>query len=118
MTHTSEAPFEDIVAEWFREHYPSATVSQQVYQPAPRFFVDIVVEFPFGTLYIETESASSEVRSGAAQALAYCADDLVMGIPAVITPAGHLDDAKIRRLRQSTTVLVREFDEQAREFVR
>lgn len=117
MTHSREAPFEDILAEWFRERYPDTNVTQQVYQPGPRFYVDIVVEFPFGTLYIETESDANEVRSGVAQALGYCADDLVMGIPVVVTPKGHLDDAKVRRLRQSTTVLIREFDEEAKEFV-
>lgn len=118
MTHTPEAPFEDIVADWFREHYPEAAVSQQVYQPGPRFYVDIVVEFPFATLYIETESRAGEVRAGVAQALGYAAADLVLGIPVVITPRGHLDEAKVRRLRRSATVLIREFDDAEQRFVR
>lgn len=116
--HTPEAPFEDQVATWFRARYGEENVTQQHYQSEPRWFVDIRVDVGYATLYIETESRSYEVRSGVAQSLGYSAEDLVAGVPMVIAPKGHIQEEKINRLRQSTTVAIREFDEEKGVFVR
>lgn len=117
MTHSDEKPIEDVLAEWFAERYGAENVHQQQYQAEPRWFCDIVVETEYATLFIEVESRASEVRSGIAQALGYCADDPVRGVPMVITPKGHISGPRIERLRKSSTVVVREFDEQERRFV-
>lgn len=117
MTHSAEKPIEDVLAEWFAERYGAENVEQQQFQRAPRWFCDIVVETEYATLFIEVESRASEVRHGVAQALGYCADDTRLGIPMVVTPKGHLDDPRVERLRQSTTCLIREFDEEERRFV-
>lgn len=117
-THRPEKPFEDDVAHWFACRYGEENVDTQVWQPEPRWYCDIVVTTGFATLYIECESRASEVRHGIAQALGYAADDPVAGIPMVITPKGHLNEKKVSRLRQSTTVAIREFDAEAGTFVR
>ena len=116
--HRPEAPFEDNLADWFRAAYGEENVEQQQYQRPVRWYCDVVVELPFATLYIETESRPGEVRPGVAQALGYAADDLQRGVPVVVCPAGHLPAAeRLRRLRQSGTVLIRAFDAEHGVFV-
>lgn len=117
-THSPEAPFEDDLAQWFSLRYGEENVEQQQYQSEPRWYCDITVQTGYATLYIETESRSSEVRSGLAQCLGYAADDLVAGIPMVVTPKGHLSEKKVNRLRKSVHAPIREFDEEAGVFVR
>lgn len=118
MTHEPETDFAESVAYWFETVYGTENVQREVYQPEPRWFVDIVVDVGFATLFIEVENDAKSVRPGIAQALGYAAADQVAGVPVVVTPAGHLTDAKIERLRRSTTVPVREFDAERLEFVR
>lgn len=117
MTHESESSFEEVVVSWFENEYGEDAVETQVYQPEPYWFVDVVVDVEFGTLFIELESREDAVRAGVAQALGYCAADPVKGIPMVIAPKGHIEDTDIDRLRRSTTVVIREFDEEQFEFV-
>lgn len=117
MPHLPEREFSERVADWFRDQYGADAVATQVYQPAPRWYCDIVVHTGYATLYIETESRASEIRSGLGQALGYCADDLETGIPVIVTPAGHLEPEKVAPLRRSGTALIREFDLETGEFV-
>lgn len=117
MVHRTEKSFGDIVEAWFVKRYGGGRVHRQVYQPGPRWYVDLVVEFPFGTIYAELESRESEIRSGIAQALGYSSVDPRGGIPMVITPKGHLSGRKVERLAQSTTVVVAEFDDERGEFI-
>lgn len=117
MPHTPEDSFEDAVAAWFIERYGEKRVARQVYQPDPRWYVDLVVEVEYATLFLEVESRASEIRPGVAQALGYAAADPVGGVPMVITPPGHLSERKVDRLSRSTTVVIQEFDEEAGEFV-
>ena len=116
--HRPEAPFEDNLADWFRAAYGEENVEQQQYQKEVKWFCDITVTLPFATLYVETESRPGEVRPGVAQALGYAADNLQKGVPVVVAPAGHLPAAeRLRRLRQSGTVLIRAFDAERGVFV-
>lgn len=117
MTHIPERTFEDSVEAWFVERYGRENVERQYYQRGVRWFVDLLVRLPYGTLYIELESRASEVRNGVSQALGYAAEDPEKGIPMVVVPAGHLDEERTNRLRQSSTVVIREFDEERRTFV-
>lgn len=117
MTHSDEKPFEIALADWFAERYGEGSVKTQVYQPEPRWYCDIIVDTGYATLFVECESRAGEVRHGIAQALGYAAADRRKGVPMVVTPAGHLTDAKVQRLQQSTTVVVREFDAELMEFV-
>ena len=117
-THEPEAPFEENLANWFTAQYCGEIVETQVYQSDPRWFCDIVVRLPSHTLYIECESRASEVRPGIAQALGYATDDLIAGIPMVVTPSEHIWPEKVERLRQSIHFPVRQFDAEAGEFVR
>lgn len=117
MTHRSERSFEDIVESWFIDEYGVENVYRQVYQPGPRWFVDLVVYLPFATLFIEIESRATEIRPGVSQCLGYAAADPRRGIPMVITPPGHLRDRKVNRLSKSSTVVIVEFDEEEERFV-
>lgn len=110
MTHEYEVTFADAVEEWFRQKYGRDAVETGVYQPEPYWFVDIVVDTGYATLFIEVENDAGSVRNGIAQALGYAAADPVKGVPMVVTPVGHVDSADVRRLRRETHVLVREFD--------
>jgi len=107
---------EDALVAWFEERVGPENVQRQVYQPGPRWFVDIVVEVGYATLYVEVENDADSVRPGIAQALGYAAGDTAAGVPVVVTPKGQLHDAKVQRLRHSSTVLVREFDLEAGTF--
>lgn len=117
MTHIYESEFGKSVVEWFESYYGEDAVETQVYQSEPRWFCDIVVDVTFGTLYIEVESRASEVRPGVSQTLGYAADDIERGVPMVVTPKGHVDEERLRRLRMNSTVLIREFDEDSEEWV-
>lgn len=118
MTHDTESSFEDDVAAWFDARHDVLAVERQHYQPDPRWYVDLVVTYPWGTLFIELESRASEVRHGIAQAQGYAAAAPRDGIPMVVVPKGHLHDAKVDRLVRSSTTVVREFDDERGEFVR
>lgn len=117
MVHRTEKSFEDIVEQWFIDEYGEENVHRQVYQPGPRWFVDLVVVFPFATLFIEIESRASEIRPGVAQALGYAASDTRRGLPMVILPMDHLYDPKVERISQSNTVAIVEFDDEQECFV-
>lgn len=117
MTHKYETEFEKDVVEWFEHYYGEDRVESQVYQSEPRWYCDVVVDVDFATLYIELESRASEVRPGISQALGYAADDLEEGVPMVVTPKGHVDKERLRRLRMNTTALIREFDGESSEWV-
>lgn len=117
MTHVPEIEFADHVEEWFRARYGAENVKREHYQPGPHWFCDLRVNTGYATLYIEIENDTGSVRTGISQALGYAAEDRVAGIPMVVTPSGHINDEKAKRLRQSSTVVVREFDADAGEFV-
>lgn len=116
-THIPEATFEEHVEQWFRLRYGEENVETQHYQSDPRWFVDVRVNTLYAVLYIELESRASEIRPGIGQALGYAAADPVAGVPMVITPAGHVYDRKIERLRQRSPALIREFDEERGVFL-
>lgn len=117
MTHITETTFGHAVVHWFEDTFGPDAVQTQVYQPEPYWFVDLVVDVGFARLFVELENDARSVRSGVAQALGYAGADIRFGVPMVVTPKGHLDGEKIRRLRQSSTVLIREFDEQTNTWV-
>lgn len=116
MTHKYESEFEKNVIEWFVGEYGEENVERQAYQSEPRWYCDVVVDVDFAKLYIELESRASEVRPGMAQALGYAADDLERGVPMVVTPKGHVDEERLKRLRRSGTVAIREFDGESLEW--
>lgn len=116
MTHLTEAEFEDILYEWFVGEVGEEQVMQQVYQPGPYWFVDLIVKRPEVTWYIEVENDRGSIRDGVGQALGYAAGH-EGGEPMVIVPAGHLEQSEIERLRQTQAVLIREFDVDEEEFV-
>jgi len=116
VTHEPETAIEDAVLAWFVGHFGVENVDQQVYLSEPRWYCDIVVEVGFGRLYIEVENDADSVRPGIAQALGYAGTDRA-GVPMVITPKDHLDPVRLEILQRQTTVLVREFDIEAMEFV-
>lgn len=118
MTHKPESGIEPLIADWFRERYGGEAVDTQAYQSEPRWFPDIIVSLGWGTLFIEVENDADAVRDGVSQALGYAGADEVGGIPMVVTPAGHLDGARVQRLRNKSNCLIREFDDEAEEFVR
>lgn len=117
VTHEPEFDFVDYVEEWFRHRYGAENVEREHYQPMPNWYCDLRVDTGYATLYIEVENDSGSIRSGIAQALGYAAEDQTAGVPMVVTPRGHINNEKIERLRQSSTVVVREFDAEDGEFV-
>lgn len=116
MTHVSEATFHSTVRKWFENQYGADAVKSEVYQIAPRWYCDLVVTLPSHSLYIELENDKGSIRPGLAQALGYAGAD-PHGVPMVITPPGHLDRARVDRLQSKSSVLIREFDAAAGEFV-
>lgn len=115
MTHGEEDTFHDSVVGWFKRIFGHQNVHENVYQPEPYWFVDLVVDLPFCRFYIEIENDADSIRPGIAQAQAYAAAEPVSGVPMVVTPKGHLEDAA--RLRASTPAIIREFDAEAGEWV-
>lgn len=114
--HVSEEAVEPAVADWFRDHYGADAVETQVYQPEPYWFVDLVVDVSFATLFIEVENDADSVRRGVAQAAGYAGAD-IDGVPVVITPKGHVDPDRLERLQRGSNVLICEFDLEHEEFV-
>lgn len=110
MTHESEAEFADAVAEWFETAYGRQNVEREVWLPRVRWYCDIVVAADPATLFVEVENDADSIRSGIAQALGYAATEPITGVPVLVTPKGHLDTERVRRLREATPVIVREFD--------
>lgn len=117
MTHLSEDEFTGVVHRWWIERVGEANVHREVYQPDPYWFVDLVVERPEVTWYIEVENDAGSIRHGVGQALGYAADHPA-GEPMVIVPADHTHRPDVDRLRESQAVLIREFDAEERAFVR
>lgn len=117
MTHKSEADFADALAEWFEHVYGRSNVEREVYLSDVRWYVDLVVHADPVTFYVEVENDAESLRRGMAQALAYAAADPVTGVPVLITPKGHLDSERVRRLRESAPVVIREFDTESGGFV-
>lgn len=118
MTHEPESGIEPLVADWFRERHGERRVETQAYQPGPRWYCDIVVQLDWATLFVEIENDADSVRDGVAQAIGYAGSDRIGGVPMVVTPVGHLDDARADRLRRNSSVLIREFDGEEGRFVR
>lgn len=116
MTHISEDEFTDILEEWWVEEVGSENVRRQVYQSGPYWFVDLIVERPEVTWYIEVENNRGSIRDGVGQAIGY-ATDHPNSEPMVIVPAGHTDVEKVEAMKQSQTVLIREFDADEQRFV-
>lgn len=117
MTDQPETDIEPAVADWFRERYEDGAETQ-VWQPEPRWYCDIVVEVGFARLYIEVENDADSVRPGMGQAIAYAGQDPIAGIPMVVTPKDHLDEARAERLRCWSPAIIREFDTEEMEFAR
>ena len=116
MTHLSEATFHNRVRQWFENQYGERAVKSEVYQPGPRWYVDLVVTLPSHTLYIEIENDAASVRDGVGQCIGYAGAD-PHGVPVLITPPGHLNTTRAGRLQSGSPVIIREFDAEAGEFV-
>lgn len=116
MTHVSEATFASRVRQWFEGEHGYDAVNREVWQPQPRWYVDLVVNAPPCTLYVEIENDKGSIRDGVSQALGYAADD-PHGVPMVVVPAGHTEPERVRRLQQSSRCLIRAFDAEADAWV-
>lgn len=109
MTHETEREFRVHVREWFERQWGHSAVETDVYQPGPRWFVDLVVQAEPVTLYVEVENDAASIRDGVGQALGYAAGR-EHGVPLVVVPAGHTEPERVRRLRATQAVQIRAFD--------
>ena len=116
MTHVSEATFHSTVRRWFEHQYGEGAVKSEVYQSAVRWYCDLVVTLPSHSLYIEIENDRGSIRDGVGQCIGYSGAD-PHGVPMLITPPGHLNTTRAERLQAGSSVIIREFDAEAGEFV-
>lgn len=116
MTHEAERAIGDEVVEWFEDQYGEDNVHREYYIADTGCFCDILVETGWCSLYVELENDKESIREGMGQAMEYAGNDKVTGVPMVITPEGHVNEERIRHLRNNG-VLVREFDGDMMEFV-
>lgn len=118
MTHAAESSFGAYVTAWFVERYGPGAVDEQPHLEPTGNIPDLVVDADWAVLYVEIENDASSIRTGVGQAQEYAGHDPVAGVPLVVVPAGHGDEAELQRLRRRSVATVREFDADAREFVR
>jgi len=116
MNKMPEDEFQDILEEFWISEVGEKNVEREVFQPDPYWYVDFIVKRPEVIWFIEVENDLNSVRKGVGQGLGYSSDNQ-FGEPMVIVPYFDTDKTDLQKIRQSQSIISREFDHEAMEFV-